>query len=373
MTRTSHKNHPARDQGFLSRLHDGDLAPSERAHFETHRAHCDECRRLAAEYEHALSLFRSSRSAPPPADMASRVLRKVQAAGRPRPAPASFFSVDWRWASGFAAALLALLVAAPALLRQQTRSQETAAPIPVALGERAPEPAPRSDAAPNAQSAQNEQATRGAEEPKLQGYVPSAPPEPSAQKGRAPQVLPPAPQNAGAPAQAQAQAQAQAPAREASAKESDRRRNVAQNQTASFSERPTDKVDAARAPAAPPHAAAGALRDEEAQTVKTMDQESRLVVQEADGLGSAPQLLSGADQPALAHLRGRSFVLVVEPSGSVSEVREAEKQELDSNLKRRQAALSKEKDAGAAAPSDPLRRLQFAASDRARRVLLKVQ
>jgi len=372
MTRISHKNHPARDQGFLSRLHDGDLTPSERAHFENHRAHCTGCRGLAAEYENALSLFRSARSAPPPADMANRVLRKVQSAGRTRPTPAvSFFSVDWRWASGFAAALLVLLIAAPALLRQQSRARENAAPIPVALEESSP----RSDAARNVQSAQNEQAPRLAEEPKLQNDVPSAAPEPSGPKSRAPQVLPPAPQSAGghAQAQSQAQAQAQAPAREAAAKESDRRRNVAQNQTVTFSERPTDKVDAARAPAAPPRAVAGALRDEEAQANKMLDQGSRLLVQEADGLGSAPQLLSGGDQPAFAQLRGRSFVLVVDPSGSVSEVREAEKQELDSDLKRREASLSKEKDAGAAAPSDPLRRLQFAPSDRSRRVLLKVQ
>lgn len=363
MTTISRKNHPARDQGFLSRLHDGDLAPSERAHFETHRAHCNECRRLAAEYEHALSLFRSARSAPPPADMANRVLRKVHSAGRPRPAPTNFFSVDWRWASGFAAALLALLVAAPALLRQQARPRETTAPIPVTLGR---EPAPRSDASRNVETAQNEPAPRDAEEPKPQGHFQSAPPEASARQSRVPQVLPPAPQNAGS------QAQAQAPAKEASAKDS-RQRNVAQNQASAMSERPSDKLVVAQAPAAPPSAVAGALRDEEGLAKKTLDQGSHLVIQEADGLGSAPPLLSGADQPALAALRGRSFVIVVDASGLVSEIHETEKQESTSDLKRRQAALSKEKDAAATAPDDPLKRLQFAPSDRSRRVLLRVQ
>jgi hypothetical protein len=372
MTSTAHKNHPARDQSFLSRLHDGDLAPSERAHFETHRAHCNECRRLAAEYEHALSMFRTARSAPAPADMASRVLRKVQAAGRPRTAPPSFFSVDWRWASGFAVALLVLLVAAPALLRQQNRASETTAPIPVALEQRAP----RSDAAPNVPSVQNERAPKDAEEPKLKADVRSAPADQSSPASRAPQVLRAAPQSAGA--QVQAQAQAQAPAREAAAKDPDRQRNVAQNQAAAFSERPGDKVAASPAPAAPSAAVAGALRDEEERTEKTLDQASRLIVQEADGLGSAPRLLSGADQPALAQLRGHSFVVLVDPSGSVSDVSdvsEAVKQESTSDLKRRQAAVSKEKDAAAlsAAASEPLKRLQFARSDRARRVLLRVQ
>jgi hypothetical protein len=363
MTITPHKNHPARDQGFLSRLHDGDLTPSERAHFEAHRAHCNECRRLAADYEHALSLFRSARSAPPPADMANRVLRKVQAAGRPRPAAASFFSVDWRWASGFAAALLVLLVAAPALLRQQARTRKSAAPIPVALEER---PASRSDAG---KAAQNEPAPKDTEESKLHASVQSAPPEAAAPKGQAPHVLPPAPQNAGAPAQAQYQA----PARQSAAKDADRQRNVAQNQTVTFSERSADKVEAARAPAAPPRALAGAVRDENAQANKTLDQASRLVIQEADGLGSAPQLLSGADQPALERFKGRTFVILVDASGSVADVQEAEKQEPASDLKRRQAALSKEKDAAASVPSDPLKRLQFAPSDRSRRVLLRVQ
>ena len=40
-------SHPARSPEFLSRLHDGELSPAERAHFESHRAHCAECRGAA--------------------------------------------------------------------------------------------------------------------------------------------------------------------------------------------------------------------------------------------------------------------------------------------------------------------------------------
>ena len=125
------KKHPARSHAFLSRLHDGDLAPGERAHFDSHRAHCKECRDAAADFERALSLFRSSRFSPPPADLASRVLRKVQAHSASRRTPfGDLFSVDLRWAGAFAAALLVILVAAPIVLRQQQQTASSGGPIP---------------------------------------------------------------------------------------------------------------------------------------------------------------------------------------------------------------------------------------------------
>ncbi|HKA35346.1 MAG TPA: zf-HC2 domain-containing protein, partial [Thermoanaerobaculia bacterium] len=62
-------NHPARSAEFLSRLHDGELAAAERAHFESHRAHCAECRRSASEFEAALSMFRASRTSPAASDL----------------------------------------------------------------------------------------------------------------------------------------------------------------------------------------------------------------------------------------------------------------------------------------------------------------
>ncbi|MGH9365897.1 MAG: hypothetical protein ACRD1B_11640 [Thermoanaerobaculia bacterium] len=131
---TWNKNHPARSQAFLSRLHDGELSPAERAHFEVHRAHCGQCRAAAADFERALSLFRSARSSPPPADLANRVLRKVQAFGSSRRTPfGSLFSIDLRWAGAFAAALLVLLVATPIILREQKKAFSPDTPIAVAL------------------------------------------------------------------------------------------------------------------------------------------------------------------------------------------------------------------------------------------------
>ena len=123
-------NHPARSHEFLSRLHDGELEPSERAHFEAHRSHCKECRDAAADFERALSLFRSSRSSPPPKDLAMRVLRKVQTHASSRRTPfGDLFSIDLRWAGAFAAALLVLLVATPIVLRQQPKTAPAESPM----------------------------------------------------------------------------------------------------------------------------------------------------------------------------------------------------------------------------------------------------
>lgn len=107
--------HPGRSVAFLSRLHDGELSPAERARFESHRAHCSECRRSAREFEESLSLFRSARSRPPNADLAARILRKVQAGPR-RPAPFGvFFGIDPRWAAAAATVVFGLFLGYAAL------------------------------------------------------------------------------------------------------------------------------------------------------------------------------------------------------------------------------------------------------------------
>jgi hypothetical protein len=372
MTTIFEKNHPARDPGFLSRLHDGDLQPSERAHFETHRAHCNECRRLAAEYEHALSLFRSARSAPPPADMANRVLRRVQAVGRrSRPAASSFFSVDWRWASAFAAALLVLLVAAPALLRRELAPRAAEAPIPVALEKSSPRAQVRAPAAPPAPPAA---AAREEKPPKLLADTREAAPSFS---GRANEPRPAAnAANGGSVAQEPAPAQAdrlQSTQAERSQPGRDEHFQSAQpGQVSVMSQRPADKGSAAPAPPAAAQAPEAA-RDQSAARadLQALERTARLDIRSDDGLGSPPLLLTGADQAELSGLRGQSFVLVVSPSGSVSDVREAAKKEAAQESRRRQATLDKEKDAAGAV--DPLKRLVFAPSDRSRRVLVRVQ
>ncbi|MEO8349080.1 MAG: zf-HC2 domain-containing protein, partial [Acidobacteriota bacterium] len=107
--------HPGRSVTFLSRLHDGELSPSERARFEAHRAHCSECLRSAREFEESLSLFRSARSRPPSADLAARILRKVQAGPRRRAPFGVFFGIDPRWAAAAATVVFGLILGYAAL------------------------------------------------------------------------------------------------------------------------------------------------------------------------------------------------------------------------------------------------------------------
>ena len=135
-------SHPARSVDFLSRLHDGELAAGERAHFETHRAHCSECRRAAMEFEDAISLFRTTRSTPPRTDLATRILRKVQSTNRPRSPFPRRFQIDLGWAALLLTALFAVLITTPILVRKP--QADAPKPEPVA----APEMASRSEAPP---------------------------------------------------------------------------------------------------------------------------------------------------------------------------------------------------------------------------------
>ncbi|MFN2386137.1 MAG: anti-sigma factor, partial [Thermoanaerobaculia bacterium] len=128
--------HPGRSIDFLSRLHDGELSAGERARFESHRSHCAECRRAAAEFESALSLYRSAPTSPASPDLAGRILRRLQTAAPARRRPFGiFYGIDVRWAGAFAAALLALIIGSAVVVRQQTapRAEVAATPIPVQL------------------------------------------------------------------------------------------------------------------------------------------------------------------------------------------------------------------------------------------------
>ncbi|MFN2386562.1 MAG: anti-sigma factor, partial [Thermoanaerobaculia bacterium] len=128
------ETHPARSPEFLSRLHDGDLTAAERAHFESHRAHCGECRRAAAEFEAALSLFRSSQTSPAEPDLASRILRRLQSASPRRRPFGIFYGIDLRWAGAFAAALVAMIIGSAVVMRQTPPGvQAGPTPIPVTL------------------------------------------------------------------------------------------------------------------------------------------------------------------------------------------------------------------------------------------------
>jgi len=118
----SQNPHPARNPEFLSRLHDQELTPAERAHFESHRAHCAECRTAAAEFEAALALFRSSGPRPASPDLAARILRKLQQNdSRRRLRFGPTFGIDLRWAGAFAAAVVAAVIASSVVVRNESR------------------------------------------------------------------------------------------------------------------------------------------------------------------------------------------------------------------------------------------------------------
>jgi hypothetical protein len=106
----SHATHPARSLDFLSRLHDGELSAAERAHFESHRAHCAECRKAAAQFEEALAYYRTAGTTPPPSDLAARILRRLEASNPRRSPFGVFFGIDVRWAGAFTAALIAVIL-----------------------------------------------------------------------------------------------------------------------------------------------------------------------------------------------------------------------------------------------------------------------
>src|SRR5438552_9846406 len=125
-------SHPARSLEFLSRLHDGELTAAERAQFESHRAHCAECRKAAAQFEEALSLYRRANTAAPSGDLAARILRRLEAAS-PRRRPFGIaFGIDVRWAGLFAAALIAVIIGS-SLIADREAARRAAAPAPISV------------------------------------------------------------------------------------------------------------------------------------------------------------------------------------------------------------------------------------------------
>lgn len=394
---TPNRNHPARSHAFLSRLHDGDLAPAERAHFEAHRAHCKECRDAAADFERAMLLFRSSRSSPPPNDLALRVLRKVQAQAHSRRTPfGDLFSVDLRWAGAFAAALLVLLVAAPIVLRQQ-RTSPAQGPIPVALESRAVPPVDKTEAArSDTGSAGGKTAVAGA----VAGRVEESDRFRAQQPQGAQQVPRPAEARKPDPGFF-----AQSPLQDAKREEREERekkvstdeiaaakpalREKAQAPAPAAAPAPAGEparasvsslnrqVAAASAPAsaAAPEAQGGeGARDQVLVSGDTpvLDRPARLAVLALDSLGSPPALDAGSQGPGLNDLRGRSYVVVVDGQGRVIDAQEAAAKKLTAaEGQRRSAALAKDKDA--APPLAALKSLRFKPTERQRRLLVRVE
>ncbi len=319
-------SHPSRSPEFLSRLHDGDLSPAERAHFESHRAHCAECRGAAAEFEAALAFFRSSRPNPPSPDLAARILRKLQSSGNRRPFFGPTFGIDLRWAGAFAAAVIATIVGSAIVAKNEaTERLSREEPIRISV-ERERKPAASELSVPAAPPAA------------AQGGALEAPP---AERGR---------RASARPAEARRQHRQEGNLAEA-APEMAKKDEVGAVDSLREKRKPVE-ADAAgsppsrlvlknAAPAAAPAPSEGSETNGEApsvgavapkaasraadrapasaQTSETVPRAVRLVILPADGAGSPPELLHPRGAGILATLRGRTFLLVVDATGRVRE------------------------------------------------------
>jgi hypothetical protein len=342
--------HPARSADFLSRLHDGELTPAERAHFESHRAHCADCRNAASQFEEALSLFRASSTSPPPPDLSARILRKLQTPAARRPPFGVVFGINIKLAAAFSTAIIAVIVGSAVVLQRDSAKKmaprET--PIPVLLENQAAvrqAPAPVAEAPlgrPKEKAAgavaRKELAPPPASPPlagdqlassNSLGYA-AAPPEQKAQQPEFRAAEPRAEESASRPA-----------ARMMGAAPSQLRRNP----EGSGGEGAVTSSAASPEPGSP----------------------ARLVIVSLDGQGNAPEIVSGGAKESLADLRGRQYFLIIEASGRV---REASTSSGKSLQKRARA-----KDALENAPPAPpaVLSLRFRPTDRARRVLLRIE
>ena len=367
------ETHPARDAEFLSRLHDGELSAGERAHFESHRAHCAECRNAAAEFEAALSLYRSSRPTPASPDLAGRILRKLQASAAPRRRFGPSFGIDLRWAGAFAAAVVAAIIGSTIVGRHEAREglARSAGPIPIVVQSRpatvsepsSPEAKPPSDAPPETAGARGAPRLFPGPSPRRTSRPALAPPRNSAARSRRRRRTP-----SGSSASAEDQAGGKRkPRRLARAEEREKRgeggepgvRRAACG-ARSGRRRP---LTPASAGAAPGMGGAPRAQASEAQAVAQAGR-ARLRVEALDGM-PGPALASAAPDVSAA-LRGRSWIVLVEPGGQVRSVREQPLRD-----KRRDAAASDE--LKAEAPPPELLDLRFAAGDRERRLLVRVE
>jgi hypothetical protein len=317
-------SHPARSVDFLSRLHDGELDASERARFEAHRARCGECRRAAIEFEDAISLFRSTRSAPPRSDLAARILRKVQTTNRPRTPFPRRFQVDLGWAALALTALFAVLITTPLLLRERRPEPREGIVLFVT-------PAPSSPAEPPVREAPQEK-SRDRE------LRPAAPPE----------------------------VRQQAPAGGSAAGA----RELEDHAEADRSAPPSAERPQPQAAAAAPPQAAGAVGEGEASI--RMDAPAaplRYSVREVDGFGAPPALLSDARLELPPGERGREYVLVVDAQGAVQSVSRASSEDSGSPAP---SARDRRMARAEAATPPALSRLRFAPGNQPRRLLLRI-
>jgi hypothetical protein len=373
--------HPARSPEFLSRLLDGELTAAERAQFESHRAHCAECRRAASEFESALALFRSSHPRPAAADLSTRILRKLQAGNRRRSSFGVSFGIDLRWAGAFAAALLAVLIGSTVVVRReaaQRRLASESAPIPVTMerdrsvagSAKEPASAPAPPAAPPQSSARaSEPAREGAleDKPALREYASSE----ALKSSSADEKL----------AGGNARAKDKLEDNEASRLDADNRMNAAKPSESKF-EAQSGAARQAAAPRPPAAAAQGRVGEkaggEGAYALDGVADSAAarpsLKILAGDDWGSVPTLLNAAQIDLPLDLRGREFVIVVEASGRVREV-----QPIQKSLQKRTVAREEERaqvqawQEKADKDSEALRSLRFVPGDRPRRLRVSVE
>ena len=367
----SQNQHPSRSPEFLSRLHDGELSAGERAHFESHRAHCAECRNAAAEFEAALSLYRSSRPAPASADLSARILRKLRASGRRRPFFGATFGIDLRWAGAFAAALIAAIIGSAIVAKNEARENLAArsVPIPVVVREAAP-PAKASGPAPAAADA-----TRAGEAPSR------APARAAREDGpRAAQDI-----RSGLAREPEAFRRNRTEEKASSSVSKERQTDALSGMPAATAKEAKDETGASaphREIASAPQAAATLRRSLPAPAAATSAAERaggegdagappeatpsalRLVALSLDGSSSPPEILSPSAAGVPSNLRGRSFVLIVDAGGRVRQVR-------PHGGAGAAGALSTQDSDAPGPPS--LLALRFRPGDRQRRLLLRVE
>jgi hypothetical protein len=355
--------HPARDAEFLSRLHDGELNAAERAQFESHRAHCVECRNAAFEFESALSLYRSSRPRPPAPDLSARILRRLQESQRRRPPLGASFGIDLRWAGAFAAALIAAIVGFSIVARQETRRKLAArdAAIPVTMEQRVAEnQAPKAAAEAPASAVENGAGAR--RESALAKDV---------KEEARPDTLP----SSAPPERAQSNALPVPPSIE--------RKELAARDKSSVDTRDASAVAADRLDIAPPAAAAGRVAGFAAERPGgegvngSLEYDAasflpfRLTITAIDG-GSRPELLGDEKLDLPAGERGREYSLSVDAQGRVSEVRPVENFR-QKTAKATSGATTTPEAAPQVKPPRALWDLRFRPGDRPRLLRVKIE
>lgn len=323
--------HPARSLAFLSRLHDGELSAAERAHFESHRAHCAECRKAASEFEAALAFYRTAGTAAPPSDLAARILRRLETSNPRRSPFGVVFGIDLKWAGAFTAAIIGVILGFSILeRRQQARQIRVSFVRPTAAASR-PQPAK-----PSPLAKRETGATAPRQEPPRPAKASpggataagaAAPPAPAARKVEAKAAAPPVP----AADRTAATPTAMPPAAEAAAVKEKKIRGL-------------DEV----------------RRDAAAAQAVLAPAPVRITVTALDGDGEAPRLRNGAAIGLQSRDRGR-YVLVVGADGVPAEVGPFEPERKESG-----AALAK-------LTREALQEMRFVPGPRPRRLLVRIE